>query len=144
MRRTLHAQEIGKRCSNAKTQLSAGGSTASCPPPPAPCLLLSFVTRFGIGMGVAVLGHVRWGHRHGARDRANCALAFKIALHLLVAKVGSFLKLQLLFREYEVIYGQDNRADRLVFALNVESVFPVTGLWNHSQVSHSCHNSFLL
>src|SRR5687767_11273787 len=78
-------------------------------------------------------------HRHPAADRITSFFAYEIYLQFLIAQVGSFLEIQSITQKEKVTDSKDDLPETLVFILDVETIFSVTGFWDNTQVPNPLH-----
>jgi hypothetical protein len=106
-----------------------------------PWALNSLVPRSGmlILVQTAITIQIGSSHRHPAADRITSFFAYEICLQFLIAQVGSFLEIQSITQEEKVIDSKDDLPETLVFILDVEAIFSVTGFWDDSQVPNPLH-----
>src|SRR5688572_18498294 len=90
-------------------------------------------------MRTAITIQIGSSYRHTAADRIATFFANEIYLQLLIAQVGGFLEIQSITQKKKVIDGKDDLPETLVFILDVEAIFSVTGFGDDSQVPNPFH-----
>jgi hypothetical protein len=81
--------------------------------------------------------------RHAAADRITSVFAYEICLQFLIAQVRSFLEIQSVTHEQEVIDSQHDLPETLVFLLDTESILSMSALGDNSEVPNPFHPNLL-